>query len=396
MRRGIGMALLALLGVVALAYGFRPAPVSVDTATVARGPLTVSVSAQGMTRLQDRFVVSAPVSGHLQRISLRAGDRVTQGTVLARLTPAHAEVLDPRSRALAQARVAAAEAALAAAQQQAHATVSEAEYAHSEYQRLLRLCEGPCVISEDELQRAETRMRHSQAQQRSAAFAVEVARFELAGARTALEPFTTEAVDLAAGIAVRSPVDGQVLALIRESEGLVAAGQPLLEIGDPHRLEVVVDLLSSDAVRVEPGSRVLFERWGGEAVLEGRVRLIEPTGFTKVSALGVEEQRVWVVIDLVSPPQAWQRLGGGYRVEARFILCEAEEILQIPASALFRYQGGWAVFVVEQGRAQRRSVVLGRSTGLRAQILDGVAQGETVILHPDGGIEPGTRVLRRD
>ncbi len=194
---------------------------------------------------------------------------------------------------------------------------------------------------------------------------------------------------------VLSPVNGRLLGLRRESEGVVAAGQPLVEIGDPNALEIVVDLLSTDAVKVKPGTRVLFERWGGENTLEGVVRVVEPTGFTKVSALGVEEQRVWVVVDLTSPPEAWQRLGDGYRVEADFILWEGSDILQIPSSALFRHVGEWTVFVVEDERAARRKVMIGRRTGLRTQILSGLSEGELVILHPDEDIEEGRRVEAR-
>ncbi|MCW8928185.1 MAG: HlyD family efflux transporter periplasmic adaptor subunit, partial [Gammaproteobacteria bacterium] len=273
---------------------------------------------------------------------------------------------------------------------------SEARYARSEYQRLSRLCENECFISADQLERAEAQALGSEASQQSAQFAVEVARFELAAARTALEHSAAQPQGSAAEtVQVLSPINGQILGLQRESEGVVGAGQPLLELGDPNALEVVVELLSTAAVRVEPGTRVLFERWGGESVLEGRVRVVEPTGFTKISALGVEEQRVRVVIDLISPPGAWQRLGDGYRVESTFILWEGNDILQIPVSALFRRGGEWTVFVSANERAERRRVEVGRSNGLRAQILSGLSEGEQVILHPDEGIEHGTRVQPR-
>ena len=226
---------------------------------------------------------------------------------------------------------------------------------------------------------------------------MEVARFELEAARTALEHSAAQPAGSGAEIvAIISPVNGLVLALQRESEGVVTPAQPLLEIGDPGALEVIVDLLSTDAVKVAPGTRVLFERWGGKDVLEGQVRIVEPTGFTKISALGVEEQRVWVVIDLTSPPHAWQRLGDGYRVEASFILWEGSDILQIPSSALYRHAGEWAVFVIRNGKAERRTVTLGKRSALRSQILSGLEEGETVILHPDENVEPGTRVRERD
>ncbi len=397
LKRRLGMVLLALLVLAAIIYGFIPAPVMVDAAPVVRDSLRVTVSEEGRTRVKDRFVVSAPVAGYLRRIELQVGDRVVQGMTLAELEPVRSEVLDPRSRAQARARVAAAEASLDAARENARAAVSDAEYARSEYERLSKLCEIKCAISEDDLERAEAQARRTQANRRSAEFAVEVARFEMEAARTALEHSAAQpAGAVAETVHVHSPVNGQILGLERESEGVVAAGQPLLEIGDPSALEVVVDLLSSDAVKVEPGTRVLFERWGGEGVLEGQVRVVEPTGFTKVSALGVEEQRVWVVVELTSPPQVWQRLGDGYRVEAAFILWEGSDILQIPASALFRRAGEWTVFVIAGERAERRKVTLGRRNGLRAQILSGLSEGEQVILHPDEKIEPGTRVERRE
>lgn len=395
--RGFGLLLLSLLVLAAIVYGFIPSAVQVDLAAAVREPLQVSVNEEGRTRVKDRFVVSAPVSGYLRRIALRSGDEVSRGMVLAELEPTRSEVLDPRSRAQAAARVAAAEAALKAARENAEAVATEARYANSEHERLRRMCEHDCALSEDELERAESLARRSTANQRSAEFAVEVAGFELAAARTALEYDAAGPSDAAGRIVqVLSPVNGRVLGLQRESEGVVAAGVPLLEIGDPDALEVVVELLSTDAVRVEPGTPVLLERWGGESVLEGQVRVVEPSGFTKISALGVEEQRVKVVVDLISPPQAWQRLGDGYRVEASFILWQGSDILQIPASALFRYQGDWAVFVVVNERAQRRRVELGQRNGLRAQIIDGVRAGETVILHPDESVEPGTRVQRRE
>jgi HlyD family secretion protein len=391
------MVLSALLVLAAIVYGFIPGPVMVDASPVVRDTLRVTVNEEGRTRVKDRFVVSAPVAGYLRRIVLRVGDSVEQGMIVAELEPMRSDVLDPRSRAQATARVAAAEASLEAARENARAAVSDAGFALSEFQRLSKLCQIECVVTENELERAEAQARRSEANRRSAEFAVEVARFELEAARTALDYSAAQPAGTAAErVQVLTPVQGQVLGLQRESEGVVAAGQPLLEIGDPGALEVIVDLLSTDAVKVEPDTRVLFERWGGEGVLEGRVRVVEPVGFTKVSALGVEEQRVWVVVDLTSPPQLWQRLGDGYRVEASFILWEGSDILQIPSSALFRHAGEWTVFVIADERAERRTVTLGRRSTLRSQILSGVSEREEVILHPDESIESGTRVQRRN
>lgn len=396
-KRRLWMGLLAVMVLAAIIYGFIPRPVMVDAAPVVRDMLRVSVSQEGRTRVKDRFVVSAPVAGYLRRIDLKVGDKVSKSTELAQLEPVPSEVLDPRSRAQAKARVAAAEASLEGARETARAAVSEAKYARSEYTRLSKLCESNCVISKDELERAETQARRSEANRRSAEFAVEVARFELEAARTALEHFATpQSAGATQTVQVLSPVDGQVLGLQRESEGVVAAGQPLLEIGDPNALEVIVDLLSTDAVKVSPGTRVLFKRWGGDGVLEGRVKVVEPTGFTKISALGVEEQRVWVVVELTSPPKEWRRLGDGYRVEATFILWQGKDILQIPAGALFRHGGDWAVFAIVDGRAELRKVKVGRRNGLRAQILSALGEGEQVILHPDETIEVGVRVKPRE
>ena len=194
---------------------------------------------------------------------------------------------------------------------------------------------------------------------------------------------------------MRAPVAGKLLKIAHKSEGTVATGQPLVEIGDPKALEVEVDLLSADAVRIQPGTRVVFERWGGEGALEGAVRAIEPAGFTKVSALGVEEQRVWVIVSFTSPAAQWQRLGDGYRVEASFILWEGKDILQIPASALFRDGDGWATFVVQQGKAVKRVVQVGQRTGLAAQIVAGIQAGERVISHPDDRVREGVSVKAR-
>jgi HlyD family secretion protein len=282
------------------------------------------------------------------------------------------------------------------AQENARAAAAEAELARSEYQRRKRLCEVSCV-SREELDQAATRMRSTAAASRSAAFAVDVAAADLEAARTALE--YSAAGDPAASpemVAVRAPVDGRVLGIERKSEGVVGAGEALLEIGNPRALEVTVDVLSADAVRIQPNMPVRFERWGGEGDLAGIVRTVEPTGFTKVSALGVEEQRVLVVADLTSPAAAWERLGDGYRVEAVFLLWQGTDVLQVPASALFRVGSGWAAFAVEDGRAVRRSVEVGHRNGLIAEVRGGLAEGGSVIVHPDDAIADGARVRARN
>ena len=257
------------------------------------------------------------------------------------------------------------------------------------------------LVSRDVFDKAVAQALTTAADKRSAQFSVEVASYELEAARTALAHFTDSTGDTAADteaaerVLIRSPIDGRVLKVMHEWEGPVRTGDPLLEVGDPSALEVAVDVLSADAVKIAPGMKVLFERWGGKAPLEGVVRVVEPVGFTKISALGVEEQRVWVISDFTSPPARWQRLGDGYRVEARFVLWHDDDVLQVPASSLFRYKDGWALFVIENNRARRRQVTIGRRNGLRAQILDGVSAGERIVNHPSDEVEDGRRVRVR-
>lgn len=387
--------LLAIIGLL-LAYGFWPRAQLVDTARVARAPFLETLEEEGRTRLIDRYRISAPVPGYLQRIELEIGDPIARGQGLCRLAPLPVIEPDARSRAAAQARVAAAGAAQKAARQRAGAAEAEAEFAASELKRLQGL-HGQRLVSDELLERAASQARRAHATTRSAHFEVEVAAHELEAARTTLHYSLAENSSSPSGQAldIRAPVEGVLLALYQESEGVVQAGQPLLEMGDPRSLEVVVELLSADAVRVEPGMRVVLERWGGGTSLLGEVKTIEPLGRTKLSALGVEEQRVNVIVSIRSQPQDWQRLGDGYRVEARFILWEEDGVLQIPASALFRIREQWAVYIEESGRARLREVSIGRRNGLAVQVLGGLSEGETVILHPDDAIGDGLSVRPR-
>jgi HlyD family secretion protein len=390
--RTIGLIALAIAVLAALAWGFRPRPVLVEVAAVERGPLRIMVEEEGQTRVKDRYVISAPVAGYLQRIELDVGDNVSQGQTLALLEPLRPEVLDPRSQARAEAQVAAAEAALKGADEAVTAAHAEARYARSEYMRKKKL-RADALISQDALEQAENHNRQASAALRSAEFAVDVARFELEAARTSLSYSLTENGETGLpAVKLRAPVDSRVLRIDHESEGVVSTAQDLLEIGDPAALEVAVDVLSADAVRIQPESRVIFRRWGGDQTLEGVVRTIEPVGFTKISALGVEEQRVWVIADLTSPRDMWLTLGDGYRVEANFILWEAGDVLQLPANALFRHADGWAVFSVENGRARRREIETGQRNGLVAEVLAGLDAGARIILHPNDLIEDGIRV----
>jgi HlyD family secretion protein len=393
-RAALLLALLALAG--GIGWGFAPQPPLVDVAPVDRGPLRMTIEEEGRTRVRDRYVVSSPVPGFQHRLELEVGDVVSAGQALARIEPLRATGLDPRSRAEAQARVAANEALVQQTEQQRRVAANEAALAETLRERAARLL-ADGTATRDDLDQLEARARSAAASLRSADFAVQAARYHLEAARTALLYTSREVPEEDERLEVLSPVAGRVLRILRESEGVVAAGQPILELGDPAALEVEVEVLSADAVRLGTGTRVLLERWGGDAPLEGRVRRVEPVGFTKVSALGVEEQRVLVIVDLASPPEAWQRLGDGYRVEAVFVLWAGQDVLRVPQSALFRDpQGsGWCAFVLSGGRAARRAVEVGERNGLTAQVLGGLSAGETVIVHPPDEVRDGGRVRPR-
>lgn len=383
------LALVAVLLAWGLYLGFRPQPVEVEVGTARHAPLQVTVQQEGRTRVVDRYVVTAPVSGYARRIQLEVGDAVERGSMLVALEPARAEILDARRRAEAQARIAAAAANVNVAEQRVSAAASEADMAQKELQRVRALRQSGHVSAAAE-DRAMTTAQSSAAQLRSARFSAATARHELDAARTALQYAAMGGGGTP--IAVRSPENGQVLRIAHKSEGTVAAGQPLIDIGDPRALEVEVDVLSTDAVRIHPGTRVLFERWGGEGVLEGVVKVVEPGAFTKISALGVEEQRVWVIVAFTSPAAMWQRLGDGYRVEASFIIWEEGNVLQIPASALFRDGDGWAAYIVERDKAVKRRLAIGKRNALAAQVLSGIKAGEVVIVHPDDQVREGVKI----
>lgn len=394
-RRWLTIGVVLVVVVLLIAYGYRPRPSPVEVAEVRRGPLRVTVEEEGKTRVTDRYVVSAPVAGFARRVTLKAGDPVKTGQVLLTLEPLRSHVLDPRSRAEAEARLAAAEAALNAARERARAAAADASYWENQLARISQL-QKTGDISRENYDRTATEARRAEAQRRSAEHDVEVARSEVEAARAALKySAASQAGNQEETVAVRAPVSGRILKVLQESEGVVNPGQPLLEVGNARALEVEVEVLSADAVRMGPGTRVLFERWGGGVPLEGRVRLVEPVAFTKISALGVEEQRVRVIVDFTSPPELWSRLGDGYRVEASFVLWEDQDVLQVPASALFRYGEGWAVFVLEEGVARRRVVQVDHRSGLAAEVLSGVSQAEQVIVHPDESIEHGKPVKPR-
>jgi HlyD family secretion protein len=395
-RRLVTASVAAILVVAALYAGLRPPAVLVEVAEVETTGFRITVEEEGITRVKDRYLVSAPVSGYIRRIESEVGDHLQQAQLLTELEPLRSNVLDARSRAEAEARVAAARSSLLSAEEQVAAVRADADYAAGEHRRKLKLSESK-VISEEELSQARTLNERAKAMLRSANFAVDVARYELDAAGTLLKySAAQESSDvLRERVAIRSPVSGSVLKIHRESEGVVKAGDPLLEVGDSRALEVAVDVLSFDAVRISPGTPVELSRWGGPA-LQGVVKLIEPVGFTEVSALGVDEQRVWVIIDISSPAPEWQSLGDGYRVEATFVLWEGNNVLQVPNSSLFRNSEGWALYSISDNRAVLRQVDIGRNNGLQVQILKGLEEGEQVIRHPDNNLKNGARVKIRN
>lgn len=380
------------VGVGLAALAFWPKALEVDTAPVARRELTVTLDEEGTTRVHHRFLISAPVAGRSLRIELDPGDPVVKGqTVLARLLPSDPTPLDARAQAEAEAAEKAARAALDRSQAEVKRAGAAATLAAAQLARTEELARSGLVATEVlDSRRAEAET--STAARRSADFAAASARQELAMARARLGRFETGP---GGALEISSPIDGVVLRRLRESEAAVPAGDPLLELGDPAELEIVADYLSIDAVRIRPGQPVRIEQWGGDAVLEGRVQRVEPSGFTKVSALGVEEQRVNVIIDFVQPREAWKALGDGYRVEVRVVVWQQADTLTVPVSALFRQGKSWAVFRLQGGRARVQEIALGPRNDLDAQVLSGLAAGERVILHPPDTLQDGGRAKAR-
>ena len=396
-RRMMLWGVLGLVLLAALTYTFMPQPVPVDLVEATHGPLVITIDEEGETRVRDIYVLSAPVAGRALRIEAEAGDRVVAGeTVVAEIEPIDPAFLDPRSEAQAQADINAAESARELALAQVDSAVAELEFAESELQRARRLVSDK-LISEHALDEAERGFKTRKAELATARAALQVSSFELERARAQLvSPTEThDRHERCKCVPIRAPVNGRILRVLHESEGVVSAGEPLVEIGNPGDLEIVADLLSTDAVKTAAGQRVIIERWGGEQMLEGRVRRIEPFGFTKVSALGIEEQRVNVIIDITSPAETWTRLGHGYQLESRIVLSEHADALKLPLTALFRDGDRWAVYAEEAGRARLRHVEVGDRSQLEASILNGLQAGERVIEHPGNRIADGVRIRSR-
>lgn len=387
----ISMVAGGLAIVAGITYAWMPRPVAVDVATMQYGPLAVEVNEDGQTRVHERFVVSAPITGNLQRIELDAGAAVTAGDVLARIDPPAPVLLDDHSRGEAIAR----QTAAVAHQRRAEIAVARARLARDAAVReaaRTRTLDQRGAIARAERERADDQEQLAIRDLAAADTERASAAAEVAAARAVLGEAPARPARPARAIEVIAPATGRVLRVVRDSAGPVGAGAPLVEIGDPRALEVVVDVLSSDAARITPGMPVAIEAWGGESALRGEVRRVEPSAFTRISALGVEEQRVRVIAAISDPPAG---LGDGFRIEARIITWRGERVATVPASAVFRSKDRWAVYAVENGRARLRSIDIGHRGRLDVEVTGGLTAGATVILHPTDRIADGTALAPR-
>ncbi len=382
---------------VAFYLALQPQPKEADFAVAARGPLQITLDEEGETRVRDRYMVSAPLAGRLLRIEHEPGDPVRAGaTVLARFLPTDPNLLDTRALAEAEARVNSSQASLDRARVELDRALSEFKHAESELQRHEKLHRDG-LLADDRLESVRLRSDTAREAVRAAEKSISVAESEVERARASLIQAGGAAKTEGAIILLRSPISGVVLRRLWESEAVVQAGEPLIEIADPEKLEIVSDMLSTDAVKISPDDKVLIEQWGGDQTLLGRVRRVEPYGFTKISALGVEEQRVNVIIDFDDPRQAWEALGDGYRVEVRVVIWQRDTVLKIPSSSLFRNGEDWAVYTVDElARAVLRIVEIGQRNAREAQILAGLQEGDHVIAYPGDQITEGIEVVVRE
>jgi HlyD family secretion protein len=380
--------ILLALGATAVAVrAARPKPTPVQLGSVTRGALRVTVDEEGRARVADRYLVTAPRAGYLSRIAVRPGDRVARGATLARLEPMPEPLMGARDRAATEARARAAEDGARQARANVDRVRTALEYSRRRATRTRELASRG-AMSQVELEQSEGEQRSLEAELATAQAAVRVAGHEVEVARAALGG-QTRGADATEALA---PVTGVVLRVAQQSEGPVTPGLPLIEIGDPSAFEIVVAVLTADAVRVRERAAVTIEGWGGAQALSGRVRRVEPSAFTRVSALGVEEQRVNVLVDITDPRERWSALNDGYRVAARISLWEGQNVLRVPSSALFRRGERWSSFVVRAGVARVTDVEVGERAGAEVQALRGLAEGDRVILHPSDKITDGTQV----
>jgi len=386
--------LIALVGVAlaaAIAYVIWPKPVPVDSARLQRGALRVTLDEDGRTRLRRRELVSAPVAGELEHVELRPGDRVQRGQEVARLGSPEPALLDARTRLSAEHRVEAAKDFLAqarVAERQAQRALTFAESEHQRSQQLLLMG----ALSEQQMESTDLELNARRQALASATAAVQIAAHDLDAARAILG----DGGGASSGLRLVATADGVVLRVLREEAGTVAAGTPLVELGDPTSLEIVVSVLTADAVRVGPGARAWVDAWGGDGPLAARVERVEPAAFTRLSALGVEEQRVNLVLALDGPPERWSMLGDGFRVEAHVVVWQGDNVLAVPASALFRSRDEWAVYVIEDGRAVLRTLTIGHVAALASEVKSGLGAGDVVVVHPGERVHDGVRITVRE
>jgi HlyD family secretion protein len=378
-------------------WALAPRPVPVETAQVTRGPFEQVITDDGRTRVRDRYVVSAPLAGRLERIHLRVGDAVGAGQVLAVLTPTPPALLDARAEQELAAAVAAAEARAARAGAETARVEAEFAQARADRIRAAKLA-ADGFVSAAALEQAELAVRTAERTREAARLAQRAAQYEAEQARAALARFRADGKGTAkeARWPVTAPASGAVLRLMQESEASVPQGAPLLEIGDPRSLEAILDVLTQEAVQVRPGMPARLEIGAAAPVLSATVRYVEPGAFTKISALGVEEQRVNVVLDFDSPLDVIRTIGDGYRVQGEIVVFRAEDAVRVPLGALFRADGGWAVFVIEAEAARQRPVKIARRGTADAMVEAGVEAGETVVVYPSDALRDGARVTLRN
>jgi HlyD family secretion protein len=387
-RRFIPWILLGAV-IVAIVMSLRPKPVEVETRVIDFGPLTVSVLEEGKTRIRNRYVISPPLPGLLERIALRAGDRIEAGkTVLANIQPQLPSFLDVRSKLEAEARLKGTEAAKLQREAQVERARSALDLAEKALERARKLRSSGAIAARD-LDAAENQVTVLGRELRAAEFSLQVGEFERVQAEAALTQAQAPSDQPVKPLTILAPVTGQVLNVFEESARVVTPGMPLMEVGSPQDLEAEIEMLSSDAVGVRPGAEVSIEQWGGDAPLRGRVTVVEPGGFTKVSALGVEEQRVKVRVDFVDPMPEGKTLGDRYRVEARTVVWKSDSVLLIPTGALFRRGNDWMTFLLKDGKAQPAKLEIGHNNGTAAEVRSGLSKGDVVIVHAPDTLKEG-------
>lgn len=373
-------AISGLVVVAILLFVMKPSPLQVDAESIRKGELTVTLDGEGMTRVRDSFTVASPVNGRVERITLEEGDFVQKNSVVARVTP---PPLNTREFEEAEARSRSAEAVLEAARASERQVQVDLDQAARKYNRYKNLY-GKGAVAAETFEEVKTAWQVLQKQHQAALLNVESARYDFEAALSVIGQSGSGNT-----VNVFAPDSGRVLRVFEKSERVVSAGTPLVEMGNPEDIELVIDVLSSDAVKVEPDMRVQVEEWGGGTVLSGVVRTVEPAAFTKISALGIEEKRVNIIVDLEEPES---RLGDNYRIQAKIILWQGEGVLQVPVSSIFRGDQGWNVFVIRNGKAVRQPITIGKRGTYYAEVLDGLEEGDVVVIHPTNDLEDNMRV----